>query len=218
VKPLSLLALGLLLLGGLSLRAQDNIVMDGEFDTPASSFAPSWSTQASDSGSFFFVDAGAAYFGSTGNFDYISQTLPTTIGTTYEIFYDLATSNTDPGDEYDDEFVANYGGILQATQDGTTILGSPNFIAGGYTFDDTTYTEVNDSYTAYTWDFTADSTSTNLIFGGFNGPQYFFLDHVSVTQVPEPAQWGLPVFLGFISLLAFRKFRPKPPGALAAIR
>jgi len=216
VKLLPLLAPGLLLLGGLTLRAQDNIVIDGEFDTPASSFSPSWSTQAADSGSTFFVDAGAAYFGSTGNFDYISQALPTTIGTTYEIFYDLATSNTDPGDEYDDEFVANYGGTLSATQQGTTILGSPNFIVGGYTFDDTTYTDVSTSYTDYTWDFTADSTSTNLIFGGFNGPQYFFLDHVSVTQVPEPAQWGLPVSIGFIALLALRKFRPKLPAAVAA--
>ena len=211
MKLLPHLALGLLLLGVSQLRAQTNIVVDGEFDDP--DFPPAWSTQAAGTGSNFFPLAGAAYFGSTGGFDYISQSLPTTIGANYEIFYDLATSNTAPGDESDDEFVANFGGTLTTTQQGTTILGSPNYIAGGFTFDDTTYTEVNESYTAYTWDFTATSTSTNLIFGGFNGPQYFFLDHVSVAQVPEPAQWNLPVGLGFLALLALRKFRPKRPVA-----
>jgi hypothetical protein len=162
------------------------------------------------------VEAGAAYFGSSGGFDYISQPLPTVLGTTYQISYDLATSATGPGPiEDQNEFVANYGGTVQTTQAGTTLLDSPNYIVGGNTFNDTTFTEVTPSYVNYTWNFTATSSSTNLNFGGFNGPQYFFLDHVSVTEIPEPAQWGLPAVVGLAALLASRRLQSKLLAAVA---
>jgi hypothetical protein len=158
MKLLPQVLLGFALLAGLPAQAQQNIVTDGAFDqtsTGDNGFAPYWSTQAASSGSFFYVDGGppsyngTAYFGSTGGFDYISQSLPTTIGTTYQISYDLATSNTDPDLEYQDEFVANYGGTVGPTQSGTTILGSPNFITGGYTFEDTTYTATENYNTEF---------------------------------------------------------------------
>jgi hypothetical protein len=216
MKLLFQILLGLALLASLPAQAQQNIVTDGSFDqtsTGDNGFAPYWSTQAASSGSFFYVDGappsynGTAYFGSTGGFDYISQSLPTTIGTTYQISYDLATSSTDPNLEYQDEFVANYGGTVGPTQSGTTILGSPNYITGGYTFEDTTYTETETSNTEFDWNFTATSISTNLNFGSFNGPQYFFLENVSVVAVPEPSQWGFFVFLALAGFVTVRKFR-----------
>jgi hypothetical protein len=96
----------------------------------------------------------AAHFGPTGALGFISQTLTTTVGTSYTLSFWLAHPYTDSGTEW---LVRLGGNTLMDVHD-----------AGNF------------GYTQFTFTFTATSSSTVLQFGFLEPPNYFFLDDVSV--------------------------------------
>ncbi|MBD2679034.1 MULTISPECIES: PEP-CTERM sorting domain-containing protein [Nostoc] len=97
---------------------------------------------------------------------YISQTLSTQPGQQYELSYYLA-STADPSD-LDNQFQA--------------------FVGGNKIFDQTNISFQD--YTSYKFNFTADSSSTELKFGSVDRQAFFYLDDVSVKSVPEPSTIG----------------------------
>ncbi|MDF5710674.1 MAG: PEP-CTERM sorting domain-containing protein [Nostoc sp. S4] len=97
---------------------------------------------------------------------YISQTLTTQPGQQYELSYYLV-STADPSD-LDNQF--------------------QTFVGGKKIFDQTNFSLPD--YTPYKFNFTADSSSTELKFGSVDRQAFFYLDDVSVTTVPEPSTIG----------------------------
>jgi hypothetical protein len=212
------LALTLILALSFTSAKAQNIVLNPGFETGIATDvgvypAPDWTPTPSASGSYYYVGneepntgLNEVDFGSqSGQFDYISQTLSTVIGTTYDVSFFVSVSNvTDcSGDQAatpSNELIANIGGSLGAAN-GTTAGGATNYITGGTTLADIV-NSTDTPYTEYTGTFTAVDTSTNLIFGGYNGPDFDYLDDISVTAqtgggnittnaVPEPSQYGL---------------------------
>ncbi len=164
----------------LSSPSRANYVVNGGFETGNFS---GWTTVPASSGSDFGVSTTdprsgsyAAYFGGTsaGNYDGIYQNLATGAGT-----FDL------------DFWLANNGGgsnDFQVYWGGSLVLNISNASSFGYT--------------EYTFDLSTTSSSTQLLFQGYQVPSFFRLDDVSVTylaSVPEPSSL---VLLGLGGLLA----------------
>ncbi len=104
----------------------------------------------------------AAYFGSVGSLDSISQTIATTPGEAYTFSFYFASDGGTPN-----EFQAYFGN--------TQVFESLNDPAFGYTLE---------SFTV-----AATDVNTTITFAGRNDPTWQALDDVSVTanDVPEPA-------------------------------
>jgi hypothetical protein len=219
-----ILSLAIALAALLTPAKAQNIVLNPGFeagpaaDSPPFS-APDWTPTAASTGSYFYVadlnpNTGANevnFGGAGGELDYISQTLATVVGTTYDISFFLSVNNVEgeAGEQMpSNEFVGNIGGTVGSTANGTTMGGATNYITGGTTIADVV-NSADTPYTEYTASFTAEDTSTNLNFGGLNGPNFDFLDDISVVAqsnvaVPEPSQYGLLV-LTAIGLMVWRR-------------
>lgn len=102
----------------------------------------------------------AAALGPIGSVGFLSQTLATVPDQTYTLSFYLQ-SETSSG--FPDEFSVSVGG--------STLLDQANILA--------------QPYAKYSFDFTATSPSTDLIFGFQNDRSYFDLDDVSFATVPE---------------------------------
>ena len=109
----------------------------------------------------------AAFGAFGGEYDTISQTLPTTTGAIYDVSFDLANYNAF---ELNESFSAKFGS--------TTLL----------SLTDDPGSEI---YTEYTAAVAATGSSTVLSFAGFNGASAYLLDDISVTAAPEPSTWAL---------------------------
>ena len=141
--------------------------------------------EAAPSGGYFY-DAGSLTMG------YLSQTIYNSLGTTYNISFELGNMNY--GATPFDEFTASFGGIL--------LLDLKNQL-------DSPYTHYSFTVTGY------QPTSAVLTFGYFNVPGGWFLDEVSVRDdvvcdgncdvapVPEPSTWLL-FGSGLAGLVAWR--------------
>lgn len=146
-----------------------------------------------DDGSYSAVVSGShsgnymADFGSVGKAAGIEQTIATTPGGTYDVSFWLA--NDDGADPVKGSFTSILVTFGSATLINTT--DQPRF---GFTF--------------YDFLVTANGSSSVLQFDIQQDPNYYYLDDVSVTQVPEPASLallcsGLGLGAGFIK----KKFR-----------
>jgi len=126
----------------------------------------------------------------------IFQTISTVVGQAYEVTFDLA-GNPD-GKPVVKLAIADANGLPGAA----------------YLFDTTGKTKTNMGWTQFTYDFTAQSTSTTLTFSnsnqtGFKTPYGAALDNVSIATVPEPASWAL-MLMGFGGLgMALRSRRSR---------
>ncbi|MBC1235927.1 PEP-CTERM sorting domain-containing protein [Nostoc sp. 2RC] len=123
---------------------------------------------------------------------YISQTLSTQPGQQYELSYYLASIAEAP--DLDNQFQA--------------------FIGGNKIFD-----EKNISfqpYTQYKFNFTADSSSTELKFGNVDRYAFLYLDNVSVKPVPESSTIGGIVVAGLLGIwLKKKRSLSLPPDKLS---
>jgi choice-of-anchor C domain-containing protein len=126
----------------------------------------------------------------------IFQTVATVVGQTYQVSFDLA-GNPDGAPI-----------VKLAIADATGLPGA------AYLFDTTGKTKTNMGWTAFTYDFTADSTATTLTFSnsnqsGFTTPYGAALDNISISSVPEPTSWAL-MLVGFGGLgMAVRSRRSR---------
>jgi hypothetical protein len=218
-----ILSLAFILVASLTSAKAQNIVMDPGFESDTATdngiFSSSiWSSQNATSGSYFSIDdtnpnsgVNEVHFGAAAEeLDYVYQTLSTVIGTQYDVSFFMSVTNLQQGVgevPASNEFVANIGGTL-GEANGTTSSGAANFITGGQTLADVV-NSVDTPYTEFTASFTAVDTSTNLIFGGYNGPAFDFLDNVSVAAqttapVPEPSTYGL-LILAAAAVLAYKR-------------
>ena len=198
----SVAAAALLIASSGAANAATNLVTNGSFETGDFS---GWTQSGNTTANFV---AGSFLFGlviptpADGNYQalvgpgytpgYLSQTLATTVGKTYELSFDLA----------------NLAGASSA-----------NFAAtiGGETLYSRTSAPVF-PYTEIKEDFTATSNSTVLNFAFRQDPSYWALDNVQVTAVsspvPETSTWAM-MLVGFAGL-GFAGYRRNKSAALAA--
>jgi hypothetical protein len=122
----------------------------------------------------------AAFFGPDQSLGFLSQTLATTVGTTYELNFFLASDGQTPSD-----FLVTFGG---------TTFEQVDLPAFPY---------VSESFTV-----AATASLTLLQFGFRDDNGFLNLDDVSVSAVPEPG--SLPLLcLGALGVLAFTRLRPR---------
>jgi hypothetical protein len=195
---LHLIALAFILAASLSAKA-DNLVQNGDFST--GDFTD-WQTQLGNSGDFLtvgydlptgsgFQPGYAAEFGAQLPSDFIQQSISTTSGTTYQLTFSLLTYET-PND-----FQANLGGTLETDS-----------ISGGHTLDISGTS--TDEFNQYSLTFTATSSTTEVILGGYNVNASDYVTDVSVeaepaAAAPEPSTWAL--LLGSAGLLVLWRRR-----------
>ncbi len=189
---LGLATLGVFALSVAPAQAQ-NLVLNPGFET--GDFT-GWNAVPATDFSNFGVDsamagpyqaASGAYYAFFGNpaseYDSISQTIATTPGERYTLTFELAAPT--PGNN---SFIASW--------DSTQVLNlTPSTVAS--------------AYLNYKYDMVVAGTSTTITFEGFDGPDYFYLDDVTLSKwtAPEPASAGL-LALGVLPLLA-RRLRRK---------
>lgn len=113
---------------------------------------------------------------------YISQTLSTQPGLEYELSYYLASIAEAP----------NLNNQFQT------------FIGGNKIFDQKNISYQH--YTPYKFNFTADTSSTELKFGNVDRYAFLYLDNVSVKPVPEPSTiGGIAVATGLLGIWLKKK-------------
>jgi len=159
--------------------AAQNLVQNGSFET--GDFTD-WSVGDSEfelvEASGATLDGGGSYSAEDGNYyaalgsftrNYLSQNISTNIGDTYQLTYYLASDGYTPNE-------------FQTIVGGNTLSNLTNI--------------ASQSYTEYTFDFTATSTTTQIEFGEYDLSSYLALDNVSVvdtgatSSVPEPLTTG----------------------------
>ena len=145
-----------------------------------------------ESGAFPFNSHSGNYmavFGATENqYDSISQTISTTPGQYYDVSFWLQTDGptNEPGDDDDDTSslhsqISVYDTDFQAYWNGSLL---------------TDYSPMSEdpvAYALYSFNVQATSSSTTLLFQGFDAPGHVLLDDISVTaaSVPEPGAFWL---------------------------
>lgn len=168
-------ALPVMASGGTSIcdAVPGNLVANCGFETGDYS---DWVTKAAPTGTDFGliqynVNSGtfAARFGAiNGQSDYIDQFLPTTPGHSYRVSFFVDSGRLNQGGQ----FVANW--------DGTNILTISGQVGGGFQ--------------QYTFILTATSNNTDLQFGGFSPPAFYYLDDVTAVDTVAVAAnlraWG----------------------------
>jgi hypothetical protein len=168
---IALLSLSVLTLTTSPATAQ--IITNGGFET--GDFT-GW-TQTGNFG-FTFVDGDpntdlhAAWLGAFGTQGYLEQDIVTTPGQYYQLGF----------------FLNNFGqpNSFEAAIDNLTTFSVVDM--------------PDQPYAPYTIGFTATNASTNIKFGFYNNTDYFHLDDVSVTAVPEPGVLAFGALVG-VSLL-----------------
>jgi hypothetical protein len=165
-----LVAVGLFLLSHQSVSAQQ-LITNGGFET--GDFT-GW-TQSGNTG-FTGVDAISAHSGSfgmdtgpVGSLGFITQTVATTAGQTYNLSFWLFS----PGGATNE---------FQVIWEGNVVL--DHFNDGSY------------PYTNFTMPLVATTNGSTISFGFRQDPNFWFFDDASLTGVPEPATVGLMAISG----------------------
>ncbi len=201
MKRLSLAVVATLGLAALAEPAlAENIVVNGGFEAqgfttgPITGFTKSGNTAGLTLGTGIAHTGNVAFeFNNSAPIGFITQALPTVPGTEYLLNFFFRSSDVSgfPAGAIEDQLVVNVGGDASSGTliGGNTLFNETNLPASlAPTNDPFNFPE---SYAEYSFDFTTNSASTNLIFGGFNNPSTNFLDDISVAPVPEPASLAL---------------------------
>lgn len=190
MKPLTtLLAISLFTMSAVSSHAT-NLLTNGDFETDDFT---GW-TQSGNTSSTGVVpgvfggispESGGyqAYFGNAVTNSYLSQSVATIAGTDYNLTYYAAFINQtgDPS-----EFSVQIDGI---------------------TLSDLNPVPDMEAYKQYSFVFQATSALTMLTFATRNDPAANLLDNVSISSVPEPANWAWVVGLVCVAVTMQRRIR-----------
>jgi len=159
--------------------AAQNLVQNGSFETgnftdwsvgdPQFELVEPSGATLQGEGSYSSEDGN--YYAALGSspLNYLSQNISTNIGDTYQLTYYLASDGLTPN-----EFQT---------------------IVGGNTLSDLTNI-ASQSYTEYTFNFTATSTTTQIEFGEYDRPSFLALDNVSVVDTGSPSSVPEPLTTG----------------------
>ncbi len=161
-----------------------NLVVNPGFETGDRT---GWTFSPAASGSYFGIALPGTYANSggfeadfggmtVGDYDTISQVLPTVAGDMYSFSFWLAAD--------------------MGVDDGQQVLWNGNVILN--------LTNFAQPYTLYTFTETASSSSTAIAFAGYNRPAWTSLDDVSASAIPEPST-VLLLGIGSAALLAIRR-------------
>ncbi|MEI8018702.1 MAG: carbohydrate binding domain-containing protein [Schlesneria sp.] len=169
LKQVRLMAIVLAVVATVELNsARGGLITNGGFETgdftgwTLSGNTSDPTTYGVDS-SFPYAGTYNAYFGPQGSQAFLSQTITTTPGQTYELEFFLKNENgASPN-----EFSVNFGS--------TSLYDATNLS----TFD----------YQQYVYHVTATSTTTAVTLGFQNDFSYFDVDNISVSPVPEPSSF-----------------------------
>jgi hypothetical protein len=178
-----------------------NLVQNGSF---SSGDFTSWSNYVwgvGSAGTFGLQpDTGNTHFAYTGCIGtwcmtpggaYISQTLTTTPGQTYDLSFSLSNYGGPPNE------ISAHWGITQ-------VFDLPNWAAN------TTWGASTPSYNDYTvTGLVATGTSTTLTFNGRQDPGYVALDNISVVNAPVPEPTTYAMLLAGLGLIGFVAYRRK---------
>lgn len=166
-------AVGLFAVGALAASSASaapvELVTNGGFETDLAG----WNMGGDTTYTFVDTREGGAHTGlynaciGPATMGYLSQSIATDAGAQYHLSYWLATMGTGPGDVFQVR-------IDDTLQPGLTVSNLPDL-----------------PWTEYRTTFTATSGSTDIEFGAMNSVDYWYLDDVSVTAVPEPMCLGL---------------------------
>ena len=135
----------------------------------------SW-TQWGDT-SYSDVNQGVARFGPIVDFGGIYQDIATVVGQQYTFSFDLSMGQGTPN-----SFFANFGALEVMSYTDRGAFG----------------------WTHYSFDVTASDATSQIKFGFYNGPNFMYLDNVSVTATPAP---GALALLGAVGLVGARRRR-----------
>lgn len=187
-----------------------NIVVNGGFEAqgfttgPITGFTKSGNTSGLTLGTGIAHTGNVAFeFNNAAPIGFITQALPTVPGTGYLLSFFFRSSDVSgfPAGAIEDQLVVNVGGDASSgtLTGGNTLFNQTNLPASlAPPSDPFNFPE---SYAQFSFNFAANSTSTNLIFGGFNNPSTNFLDDISVTSVPVPEPTSLALLAGSVFAL-----------------
>lgn len=149
-------------------EARANLLTNGDFGTGTFS---GWSQTGNTSytgitrSPTYNGNAYAAYFGQIGSDGYLSQTVATVPGTTYQISFWIQNGGGHPND---------FGATVTGRRLGSNTLMS---LTNANAF----------NYRQYIANFTAADGSTTLTFNMRQDPNYWYLDNVSLIQITQPS-------------------------------
>ncbi|MBX3404154.1 MAG: hypothetical protein KF699_12160 [Phycisphaeraceae bacterium] len=179
---------GCVVIGLGAYTSQAELVTNGGFESGSFApwFAPPWVLPPQPNPQYFVVSSGGAHSGnhyailSSSTFQYISQVLPTTAGTDYELTFWLRRPGNVPS-----TFIVRWEGQI-VFQEGILLPDNTNW-----------------------WQFTvplhSNITGSFLELGQATFPNEFHIDDISVVQVPGPGGAALFAAAGAFALRRRRR-------------
>jgi hypothetical protein len=202
----------LAMIGGLALMAaplsRANLIVNGGFETGNfSGWTVSGNTGATGVGNDYSTPYGnySADLGAVTNLDYLSQSFATTVGDVYQVSFAYYGLYDSPTQEFDALFGASQ--TLPTESALSTYFGLTDLLSLGGPHAPTPGSFLGevpgptDAWVSYTYDVTAGTTDSMLLFASRQDPSYDALDNVSVVDL-GPSGPSVPDAANSIEILA----------------
>jgi hypothetical protein len=160
------------------MASASNLVVNGGFETgDFTGWTQSGNTGATSVDNVAHSGNFGASFGPVGSLGFLTQTLTTIAGSSYDLNFWLANDGGTPAS-------------ASVTFDGKQLMSMTDPGGFGYQF--------------FSYSVVASGATADLQFAFRQDPNWFHLDDISVTETPEPATAAV-MFLGVGALMIYRK-------------